>query len=150
ANRKQIHPRRTNGGKPAPPAGPERPMNKVRTYQAPTLDFAKLAEALESWFLSQSFHCQVLSTEDGGLLLQVEREGGWRKFIGMSTALNVVLRRRGQRLEVEIGAGRWLDKGVVAAVSLIVLWPLAVTAAMGAWDQAKLPERTFEFVGQYV
>jgi hypothetical protein len=125
-------------------------MNKVRTYLAPSVDFARLAEALESWFLSQSFHCQVLTTEDGGLLLQVEKQGGWRKFIGMSTALNVMLRRREQQLEVEIGAGRWLDKGVAAGVSLVVLWPLAVTAAMGAWDQAKMPQRVFDFVAQYV
>jgi len=75
--------------------------------------------------------------------LQVAQQSGWRKFVGMSTALNITLDRRGDELTVEIGAGQWLDKAAVGAVSLLVLWPLAVTAAIGAWNPMKMPERVF-------
>jgi hypothetical protein len=30
----------------------------------------------------------------GGILLQIEKVGGWRKFVGMSTAFNIKLRTR--------------------------------------------------------
>ena len=48
---------------------------------------------------------------------------------------------------VEIGAGKWVDKAAVGTVSLFILWPLAITAGMGAWEQMKLPERIFDYVG---
>jgi hypothetical protein len=32
-------------------------------------------------------------------------------------------------------------------VSLVILWPLAITAGMGAWEQMKMPDRIFDFVG---
>ncbi|MGA2067439.1 MAG: hypothetical protein ABSG86_20885 [Thermoguttaceae bacterium] len=76
-----------------------------------------------------------MKIEDGGLLLQVEKSGAWRRFVGMSTALNVCFRHTGSTLNVEIGGGRWIDKAVAGGVSLIVLWPLAVTAGIGAWAQ---------------
>jgi hypothetical protein len=53
-------------------------------------------------------------------------------------------------LTVEIGAGKWLDKAAAGVVSLIVLWPLAVTAALGAWEQGNMPGRVFEFISKWV
>ena len=35
-----------------------------------------------------------------------------------------------------IGAGKWLDKAIAGTVSIFVLWPLAVTAGFGAWEQS--------------
>jgi hypothetical protein len=64
--------------------------------------------------------------------------------------LNVVLRLRGNELQVEIGAGKWIDKATTGTVSLFVLWPLAVTTAFGAWQQAKLPQRTFSAIDDYI
>jgi len=32
-------------------------------------------------------------------------------------------------------------------VSLFILWPLAITAGMGAWEQMKMPDKVFDFVG---
>jgi hypothetical protein len=61
----------------------------------------------------------------------------------MSSALNIILDHRDDDLTVEIGAGQWMDKAAVGAVSLFVLWPLAVTAAIGVWSQMKLPEQIF-------
>jgi len=79
--------------------------------------------------------------------VQVSKRGSWRKVIGMSTALNVLLDHDGTALTVEIGAGRWIDKAAAGSVSLF-LWPLAVTAAIGAWNQTKMPEKVFSFINQ--
>jgi hypothetical protein len=91
---------------------------------------------------ADGFSCQRLTTEDGGTLIQIERGGfgGWRKVVGMSSTLNVVFRHEGNAVQVEIGAGKWIDKAVVGTVSLFVLWPLTVTAGIGAWQQMKMPE----------
>jgi len=50
-------------------------------------------------------------------------------------------------MTVEIGAGKWLDASVGTTATLILLWPLAVTAGLGAWEQMKLPEKIFGFIG---
>jgi hypothetical protein len=60
------------------------------------------------------------------------------------------MRCRDSDLTVEVGAGRWIDKAAAGTVSLFVLWPLAVTAAIGAWQQMKMPERTFAAIEEYI
>jgi hypothetical protein len=68
----------------------------------------------------------------------------------MSSALNVSLLQDGTNLNVEISAGKWMDKAVVGTISMFVLWPLAVTTAWGTWKQSQLPKNTFEFIEQFV
>jgi hypothetical protein len=41
-----------------------------------------------------------------------------------------LFQQSGETLTVEIGAGKWIDKAAVGTVSLFILWPLAVTAAV--------------------
>jgi|GEM_PF-1542162 len=125
-------------------------MSDSRAFVAKDLDLHDLLQILSSWLASESFERQVLKTEDGGVVLQIAKQGGWRKLLGMSTALNVILRQDEMHLTVEIGAGRWADKAVVGAVSMIILWPLAVTSAWGAWLQMKMPERIFDQIGNYI
>jgi hypothetical protein len=64
----------------------------------------------------------------------------------MATSLNILFTQAGDALTVEIGAGKWLDKAAVGAVSLIVLWPLAFTAGFGAWEQMKMPDKVFGYI----
>lgn len=124
-------------------------MTETRNFYAPNLQIDSLVNELSDWFSSQSFNVQSLHVHGGGILVQASK-GGWRNLVGMSSALNVVLRQNGTDLTVEIGAGKWMDKVGVGAVSIFVLWPLAVTAAWGAWKQSKLPKKTFEFIQQFV
>jgi len=125
-------------------------MSDVRTFSASELHLSDLIASLSTWLSTESFQTQLLKTDDGGTLVQVEKQGGWRKMVGMSTALNIVLRLVDGRLMVEIGAGRWMDKAAVGTVSMFILWPLAVTAGIGAWQQMKMPERVFEQIGAYL
>jgi hypothetical protein len=125
-------------------------MADVRTFAAGEVHLPELIASLNTWLSAESFTTQVLQTSDGASVVQVEKQGGWRKTIGMSTALNIVFRMTDGRLMVEIGAGRWMDKAAVGTVSIFILWPLAVTAGIGAWQQMKMPERVFEQIAGYL
>jgi hypothetical protein len=119
-----------------------------RKYECSPNETSALIADLKDWLDAQRFDCQQMNTEDHNLLIQVKKRGGWREFVGMATSLNVVLRQSGNTLTVEIGAGKWIDKAAAGVVSLVVLWPLAVTAGFGAWEQMKLPDRIFDYIGR--
>jgi len=91
-----------------------------------------------------------IEKEENAILLQIVKKGGWRRFVGMSTALNIIFRQVDNQINIEIGAGRWIDKAVVGGVSLVVLWPLMITAGVGAWQQSKMPERIYEHVQTFI
>ncbi|MEM7656046.1 MAG: SHOCT domain-containing protein [Bacteroidota bacterium] len=124
--------------------------NQSRTYSAPGLEMSQLLQSFEGWLSQENFRTQMLQTENGGTLVQVEQEGGWRKLTGMSTALNVVVEQSGDNLNVEIGEGRWLDKVAGGTVGMLLLWPLAVTTAIGAWNQSQMPKRVFQFFEDFL
>jgi len=127
--------------------------SQSQSYSCPESRFQGLINSTRDWLTDEGFRSQKLQTEDGGTLIQIERTGGWRKFVGMSTALNIVFRQVENMVNVEIGAGRWIDKvaaGAVSAVSMLILWPLAVTAGIGAWRQANMPGRIFGHIAEYL
>jgi len=121
---------------------------KVRRYSCDVDAFSSLLPALTKWLDSRQFDSQLLQTQEGKTLIQVSKRGGWRKLIGNSTALNVLLDHDNTALTVEIGAGRWIDKASVGIISIFILWPLAVTAAIGTWNQIKMPEKVFAYIDQ--
>jgi hypothetical protein len=125
-------------------------MKNLLHYTAPNARPQDLVSHLREWFTMNDFNVQALKSEDGGDVLQVAKKGDWRKLVGLSTALNVVLRQHDSELSVEIGEGRWTDKAAAGAISLAGLWPLAVSAAIGAWDQIKLPERVAAEIENYL
>lgn len=125
-------------------------MSQSRSFLCPRSRFQNLLLSIEGWLASEGFQHQQLQTEDGGILVQIEKAGGWRKVVGMSTALNIVFRQVDNTVNVEIGTGRWIDKAAVGTVSLFILWPLAITAGIGAWQQAKMPDRIFARIASYL
>jgi cytochrome c-type biogenesis protein CcmH/NrfG len=67
----------------------------------------------------------------------------WKRAAGTR---NVTHQERSDR-----GGERALNEEAAAGVvSLFLLWPLAVTAAIGAWNQMKLPERVFTRIADLV
>lgn len=123
-------------------------MNNERKYKCDDTQYEDLVPALTAWLNQNNFDTQVLKTPEGKTLVQLSKHGGWRKAIGMSTALNVLLSHHGSALTVEVGAGRWIDKAAAGTISIFILWPLMVTAAIGTWNQIKMPEKVFGFIGQ--
>jgi len=124
-------------------------MSQSRSFICQPDRFQELVESTQKWLSSDEFKCQKLQTEDGRTLIQIEKSGGWRKFIGMSTALNIIFHQVENIVNIEIGAGRWIDKAAVGTISMFILWPLLVTAGIGAWQQAKMPERIFEHINDF-
>ena len=131
---------------PQPPP-PRTDKVKCRRYACPAADAGRLVADIRNWLNATGFDSQQMPTEDHGLLVQIQKRGGWRQWVGMSTSLNIVLHQSGDTLTVEIGEGKWIDKAAVGTVSLFILWPLAVTAGIGAWEQAKMPEEIFSYIG---
>ena len=126
---------------------------ETRSFPCTTEKFHRLLADLKDWLISKNFNCQQITGKDGGTLdkytvLQVAKKGGWRKFVGMGTALNIVLYQKPNHIIVEIGAGRWFDKAAVGTVSMFVLWPLAFTAGFGAWLQMKFPNKIYQYVSE--
>ena len=125
-------------------------MPKERMFYAPNAELKPLAQELEQWLEGREFQTQVMPVEGDGVLLQARQEGGWKAAIGMSLATNIVLARMGPNIKVETGQGKWMDKAVVGAVGLLLLWPAMVPAAIGAWQQSKLPDEIFNRVAAYL
>ncbi len=123
-------------------------MTQSKTFPCPVSLFPGLIASTQSWLSAEGFTWQKLETEDGGTLLQIEKVGGWRKYVGMSTELNIVFHRVDNTVNMEIGAGRWMDKAATGTIGFLVLWPLAALAGIGAWHQMKMPERVFEQVAR--
>jgi len=122
-------------------------MSQSRSFSCHGILFSEEINSTRDWLTEQGFKSQQLSTEDGGIVLQIEKEGTWRKIIGMSTALNIAFHRIENTVNIEIGEGRWIDKAAVGTISMLVLWPLAITSGFGAWQQMKMPEKIFNFIG---
>lgn len=110
-------------------------------------------QAVKSFLASeQKMEVQVLKMEDGATLIQARSVGGkWKQIVGMDKVISVKFSNQGQNiLFVEIGGGKWIDKGLVAGISLIVLWPLTVTSGIGMYNQAKLPEKILSCIRDYL
>jgi hypothetical protein len=134
------------GSRVSPSVPPKNGSRKTRAYACTRYNSPGLIADVKSWLKAQDFDCQQMSTESDTVLLQIKKRGGWRDFVGMSTALNIVFHQSEHVLTVEIGAGKWMDKAAAGTVSMFILWPLAVTAAKGAWDQWWMPDRVFDYI----
>lgn len=132
---------------PSDPAQAKVARSKSRRYMCQPDAAGRVIADVKRWLDSEGFDSQQLSTEANSVLLQIKKRGGWRDLVGMSTSLNVVFTQAAETLTVEIGAGKWIDKATVGTVSMFILWPLAVTAGIGAWEQMRMPDRIFDYIG---
>lgn len=119
---------------------------KVRHYNCTEYQFSQVRESLIKWLNNEEFDCQEGRTEEGNVLIQITSRQKWKQFIGMSTALNIVMQLEKNRMKVEIGFGKWIDKLATGGISIVVLWPLAVTTAAGTYLQLKMPQRIFDYI----
>ncbi len=126
-------------------------MGKSRCFSCKSSRFNALIQATQNWLTGEGFRCQKLMIENGGTLIQIEKIGEWRQFIGMSTALNIIFRQYGNTVSVEIGGGKWADKAVVAGIATFVtMGALIVPASIGAWQQANMPKRIFRYIAEFL
>ena len=92
---------------------------------------------------------ELLETPEG-CLVQAKQADSWKKIAGMDTAIQVQIIPAGDMVTVNVGSGKWADKAGAAAAGMVLFAPLAVTAAIGVWNQKKLPQEIFECVEKFI
>jgi type II secretory pathway pseudopilin PulG len=107
-----------------PPAAPGE-----RVYEVSRCDLGALAEELHQYFLRNGFQSQVL-TEGSTMVVQGEKRG-LRSFVGMAEGATVRLDATPTGFRATIGGGKWIEGGAAVAVSMFILWPLAITGGVG-------------------
>jgi hypothetical protein len=121
-----------------------------RNFYAPDIDIYSLAQALETWFVDQEFVTQQFTTPDGGVTVQARKESTLRTLAGMSSAMSAVIRLEGEYVTVEMGHAKWVEKGAVAAVGMLVFWPALVTAGVGAYQQTQLQSKAWQYIEEFL
>ena len=122
-----------------------------RSFSCKPSRFEALIKTTQNWLTGEGFRCQKRKINNGKTLIKIEKIGEWRLAVGMSTALNITFRQCGNTVNVEIGGGRWADKAVVAGIATFVtMGALIIPASIGTWQQAKMPERIFRQIAEFL
>ncbi len=122
--------------------------NETRVFKMPQgMSVETVAQAVESHLRSsQNLQVQGAQTGDGYVLQCRQEKDGWKTVTGMRLATTVQMTLSGDTLNVTIGAGEWSDKIGAGVAGLVLFWPLAVTAGIGAYKQKKLPDEIFRVI----
>lgn len=101
------------------------------------IQIEKLANDLVNAYLSQGYQAQRIGDQDH-FLVQIKKGSSFEAFIGMQASLSLTIQRTSGGMLVTIGQQKWIDKAAAGAVGVFipVLWPLTITAGVGAIRQA--------------
>lgn len=127
-------------------------MADAKIYQlGNSITLADVAHGLEDYFVRQkNMEAEGIFQGEDAYFIQARQQKDWMKFAGMDKAVQVRLTVRQDRLTVDVGAGRWVDKLGAAAVGYLFFAPLLITAAIGALGQEQLPRDIFDFVERFI
>lgn len=117
----------------------------ARFYNSEEIDIERLAQDIVNVYVSQGYQAQHFGNRDQELI-QLKKGGDFEAIIGMQAALSLTLQRTAGGTLAMIGQQKWLDKAAVGAVGIVALWPLAVTAGVGALRQASLANQVLNIV----
>ena len=114
------------------------------TYNLNGRKVEEIAAAVRNFLeSSENMVTQCFITNEGAAVLQAKARGGAiKQFVGLDRAITVRITPVSEtHITVDIGEGKWVDKGIVMTVSWFVLWPLAVTSTVGMMRQHQLPKK---------
>ena len=123
-----------------------------RFYYDPRINVENIATELERMYIGQGYQVQHFGNMDQ-MTVQMKRGGDFVAIIGMQTALTVTMQRSPRGMLAGIGHQQWVDKAVVGGVGLVaspILWPLMITAGVGALQQANLGTQVLNAVDMLV
>ena len=106
---------------------------ETRIYPTRDLDIQNIAQALVNEYQAQGFEAQQFG-DSNQATVQLRKENTLRTITGFNKALGITFQRSNNETQVQVGASDWVDQIAVGAVGLI-LYPLLVTAAIGAVQQ---------------
>ena len=125
-------------------------MKESRVFRLQTVSLQQVVQQVEHFLQTEKkMEVQSVPAQDG-YLLQAAQADTLRTLSGMKLAITVQFSQMGEELNVTVGEGQWADKLGAGAVGLFFLWPLAITAGVGAYKQKMLPSEIFEVVQQAV
>ncbi len=112
----------------------------------------KIGEHLVSWFqLTKNMVAEGGRAQGGGYFVQAkDQDDGWKKFSGLTKAIQVQLMKADNNVIVNCDFGKWSDKVGAGAIGMFAFAPLAATAAFGAVKQSKLPNEIFEEIEKFI
>ena len=121
-------------------------MKESRVFELNQVTAEQVLEAVTTFLRGEKgMEVQSVATPNG-YLIQAAQADTLRTLSGMKLATTVELTVNGTQLNVTLGEGQWADKLGAGTVGIFLLWPLAVTAGIGAYKQKKLPSEIFEVV----
>jgi hypothetical protein len=120
----------------------------ARFYNSEDIDLERLASDLVNAYQAQGYKAQYIGDQKQ-IIVQLKKGGDFEAILGMQAALSLSLQRTTGGVLAMIGQQRWIDKAAVGAIgiaAIAVLWPLAVTAGVGAIRQASLANQALNMV----
>ncbi len=120
----------------------------ARFYNSEDIDIERLALDLVNAYQAQGYSAQQIGDQNQ-MLVQLKRGGDFEALLGMQAALSLSIQRTSGGVLAMIGKQRWIDKAAVGAIGIAgiaFLWPLAVTAGVGAFRQASLANQALNMV----
>ena len=124
-------------------------MTESKVFRLPEgIDASSVGKEVENFLRSnKNLTTEGTKTPDGYFVQAKEPEGsGWKQLAGMTMAIQVQVVEISDTITVNIGNGKWSDKVGAGAVGVVLFAPLAVTAAVGAYNQKKLPGEIFDHI----
>ncbi len=121
-----------------------------RAYHlSPGFNLAALANDIRHFFLMRDHRVQVVPV-GGATIIQATRDSTLTTLLGQSSALTVRLQPMSDRLLVEVGTSKWLEKAALGVVGYILLGPLIVLPIVGAFNQLKLVEDLWTHIDERI
>ena len=121
---------------------------ETRIYQSRDLDLQSIAQDLVKEYQAEKFEAQQFG-DSNQVVVQLKKENVLRSITGLDKALGISLQRSGDEMIVQVGALDWVDQIAVGAVGLI-LYPLLVTAAIGAVQQRNVVHDVLDSIDRLV
>ncbi|OYT70773.1 MAG: hypothetical protein CFK52_10100 [Chloracidobacterium sp. CP2_5A] len=114
---------------------------------SPGFNLAALTDAIRHFFLMRDHRVQVVPVGETAII-QATRDSTLTTLLGQSSALTVRLQPMGDRLLIEVGTSKWLEKAALGVVGYVFLGPLIVLPIVGAFNQLKLVEDLWAYIDE--
>lgn len=127
--------------------------NETRIFRIPpNMPVQAVASHVDHYLrANQGLQVQGASNGEECVLQCRQEKDGWKTVSGMRLATTVQITRTApDNINVTIGISEWSDKIGAGVAGMLLFWPLAVTAGIGAYKQKKLPEEIFHCIENYL
>lgn len=128
-------------------------MTESKVFKLPEgIDASAVGKEVENFLRgTKNLVTEGAKTPDGYFIQAKEQEGStWKKLAGTTLATQVQIIEINETITVNIGNGEWSDKIGAGVVGAFIFAPLAVTAAIGAYNQKKLPNEIMGHIEKFL